>query len=156
MTASCRAWPATADTPIASSYQGRAGLDPDDLSPAEARPLSRPSPPQRTREWNRPGDPVAVLGVSGLGHLGSSSRGASAGTIAVAAQQQALTATSGPPRLDYTGADVAEGPADRGGATTILATVNRAAAMSAAVGSLPLAAMVVVGASTTPCRSASR
>jgi D-arabinose 1-dehydrogenase-like Zn-dependent alcohol dehydrogenase len=131
---------------------------PDELSAEDAAPLlcAGITTFNALRESGaRPGDVVAVLGIGGLGHLGVQfARRMGFETVAIARgsgkKDQAL-ALGAHHYIDSTAGDVAEALHALGGATTILATVTAADAMTAAVGGLkPRGRMVVVGASMDP------
>lgn len=131
---------------------------PDELSSEDAAPLlcAGITTFNALRESGaRPGDVVAILGIGGLGHLGVQfARRMGFETVAIARgvdKRERAQALGAHHYVDATAEDVPEALQALGGATTILATVTAAEAMSAAVGGLrPRGRMVVVGASGDP------
>jgi alcohol dehydrogenase len=131
---------------------------PDDLSAQDAAPLlcAGITTFNALRESGaRPGDLVAVLGIGGLGHLGVQfARHMGFETVAIARgtdKEEQARSLGAHHYIDSTGTDPAEALQSLGGATTILATVTAAQAMSAVVGGLrPRGRMIVVGASGDP------
>jgi alcohol dehydrogenase len=96
-----------------------------------------------------------VLGIGGLGHLGVQfARHMGFETVAIARgtdKEEQARSLGAHHYIDSTGTDPAEALQSLGGATTILATVTAAPAMSAVVGGLrPRGRMIVVGASGDP------
>ncbi|WP_052849475.1 alcohol dehydrogenase catalytic domain-containing protein [Streptomyces avicenniae] len=113
---------------------------PEGMPAAEAAPLACAGVTAYNalrRSNARPDDTVAVLGLGGIGHLGVQFAAAMGfETIAVARGEEkgALARELGAHHyIDSTQEDIAEGLQRLGGARVILATVNHAAVMAAAV-----------------------
>ncbi|MFI7273305.1 alcohol dehydrogenase catalytic domain-containing protein [Streptomyces sp. NPDC049879] len=113
---------------------------PDDLPSAQAAPLACAGVTVYNalrRSAARPDDTVAILGLGGLGHLGVQFAAAMGfETIAVARGEEkgALARELGAHHyVDSTREDIGEALRRLGGARVVLATVNNAAVMSAAV-----------------------
>jgi len=133
-------------------------LIPDELSAEDAAPLLCAGVTTFNalrHSGARGGDPVAILGVGGLGHLGvqfAAKLGLETVAIARGAEKEELARRLGARHyIDSTSQDPAEELTRLGGANVILATVTSAAAMSAVIGGLrPRGRLVVVGASMEP------
>ncbi|MEW9530909.1 alcohol dehydrogenase catalytic domain-containing protein [Microbispora sp. NPDC049125] len=128
---------------------------PGELTAAEAGPLACAGVTTFNalrRSAARPGDTVAILGVGGLGHLGvqfAAKMGFDTVAIARGAEKADLARRLGAGHyIDSTGSDVAQELQALGGAKVVLATVNAAETMSAAIDGLSRRGeLVIVGIS---------
>nr|WP_232792700.1 alcohol dehydrogenase catalytic domain-containing protein [Actinacidiphila yeochonensis] len=131
---------------------------PDELSSAEAAPLACAGVTVYNalrRSSALPGDTVAVLGLGGLGHLGvqfAAKMGFDTVAVARGEEKASLARQLGARHyIDSTREDVGQALREMGGAKVVLATVNNAKAMAAAVPGLGRRGeLVVVGAATEP------
>jgi D-arabinose 1-dehydrogenase-like Zn-dependent alcohol dehydrogenase len=131
---------------------------PEDLSPADAAPLMCAGVTTFNALRNsgaQPGDVVAVLGLGGLGHLGTqyaAKMGFKTVAIARGADKEPLARQLGAAHyIDSKAQDPAKELMKLGGAKVVLATVTDAAAMSATQGGLASkGTLMVLGAPPTP------
>jgi D-arabinose 1-dehydrogenase-like Zn-dependent alcohol dehydrogenase len=129
-------------------------LVPDDLAPADAAPLMCAGVTTFNALRNsgaRPGELVAVLGLGGLGHLGTqyaAKMGFKTVAIARGADKEPLARKLGAVHyIDSQSQDPAKALAKLGGAKVILATVTDGPAMSATQGGLATrGTLMVLGA----------
>jgi D-arabinose 1-dehydrogenase-like Zn-dependent alcohol dehydrogenase len=133
-------------------------LVPDDLAPADAAPLMCAGVTTFNALRNsgaRSGDLVAVLGLGGLGHLGTqyaAKMGFKTVAIARGQDKEALARKLGAWHyIDSQAQDPAAELTKLGGAKVILATVTDSAAMSATQGGLATkGTLMILGAPPTP------
>lgn len=131
---------------------------PDDLSDVEAAPLLCAGITTYNALRNsgaRPGEPVAILGVGGLGHLGvqfASKMGFETIAVARGKEKESLALELGARHyIDSNAQDVAEALQALGGAKVILATVTSGEAMTAALGGLGRdGKLIILGVSEEP------
>jgi D-arabinose 1-dehydrogenase-like Zn-dependent alcohol dehydrogenase len=133
-------------------------LVPDDLSPADAAPLMCAGVTTFNALRNsgaQPGDLVAVLGLGGLGHLGTqyaARMGFKTVAIARGQDKEPLARKLGAVHyIDSQSQDPAAELTKLGGAKVILATITDSTAMSATQGGLGTkGTLMVLGAPPTP------
>ncbi|EME16017.1 alcohol dehydrogenase [Rhodococcus triatomae BKS 15-14] len=131
---------------------------PDGLSFVEAAPMSCAGVTTfdaLRKTGAAPGDPVAVLGLGGLGHLGVQfARAMGFETTAIArgtAKRDDALALGAHHYVDSTNGDVAESLRALGGVSVVLATAANSAAMAETIGGLlPQGELVVIGVTPDP------